>query len=96
MNDQERVPGGDNEEKMTAGKEESKADRFKRLATPRVGNAVKKIEIIGNLAGGNYEFSAEQVEKILGALRAAVEEVEKKFQKGLNRKGFNDQGKFHL
>ena len=85
-----------NEENVTGGKEESKADRFKRLAEPRVGNAVKKIGIIGNLAGANYEFTAEQVEKILGTLKTAVDEVEKKFQKGLNRKGYNDQGKFHL
>jgi hypothetical protein len=75
---------------------ESKADRFKRLAEPRVGNAIKKIEIIGNLASSNYEFSAEQVEKILSSLRTTVDEVEKKFQKGLSRKGFNDHGKFHL
>ena len=75
---------------------ESKADRFKRLAEPRVANAIKKIGIIGNLAGSNYEFTADQVEKILGSLKLAVDEVEKKFQKGLNRKGFNDQGKFHL
>ncbi len=75
---------------------ESKADRFKRLAEPRVGNAIKKIEIIGNLASSSYEFSTEQVERILGSLKASVDEVEKKFQKGLNRKGHNDQGKFHL
>jgi hypothetical protein len=81
---------------MPEPNEESKADRFRRLAEPRVSNAIKKIEIIGNLAGSNYEFTAEQVEKILSSLKAAVDEVEKKFQKGLNRKGFNDQGKFHL
>ena len=75
---------------------ESKADKFKRLAEPRVGSAIKKIEIIGNLASSSYEFSADQVEKILSGLKAAVEEVEKKFQKGLNRKGHNDHGKFHL
>ena len=75
---------------------ESKADKFKRLAEPRVGSAIKKIEIIGNLASNGYEFSADQVEKILTGLRATVDEVEKKFQKGLNRQGHNDHGKFHL
>jgi len=86
----------DNEENVTGGKEESKADRFKRLAESRVGNAIKKVGIIGNLAGSSYEFTAEQVEKILTTLRTSVDEVEKKFQKGLNRKGYNDHGKFHL
>lgn len=80
----------------TGGPEESKADRFKRLAEPRVENAIKRIELIGNLAAGSYEFTAEQVEKILTSLRLTVDEVEKKFQKGLNRKGFNDQGRFKL
>ena len=75
---------------------ESKADKFKRLAEPRVDNTLKKIKILGNLAGSGYEYSAEQVEKILTSLKSAVDEVEKKFQKGLNRKGFNDEGKFHL
>ena len=76
--------------------QESKADKFKRLAEPRVGNAIKKIEIIGNLASSGYEFSADQVDKILTSLRTTVDEVEKKFQKGLNRQGHNDHGKFHL
>ena len=75
---------------------ESKADRFKRLAVPRVDSTVKKIKLIGNLAGNSYEYTAEQVEKVLATLKAAVGEVEQKFQKGLNRKGFNDEGKFHL
>lgn len=38
-----------------------------------------------------YEFNAAQVEKILIGLKVATEEVEKKFQKDLNRQGFNDQ-----
>ena len=76
--------------------EESKSDKFKRLAEPRVDSTIKKIKIIGNLAAGSYEYNAEQVEKILTTLKTAVDEVEKKFQKGLNRQGHNDQGKFHL
>ena len=75
---------------------ESKADKFKRLAEPRVDSTIKKIKIIGNLSSGSYEYTADQVEKILTTLRTAVDEVEKKFQKGLNRKGYNDEGKFHL
>ena len=86
----------ENEENIPGGKEESKADRFKRLAEPRVGTTIHRIELIGNLAGSNYEYSAEQVQKIMETLRTAVDEVEKKFQKGLNKKGFNDQGNFKL
>ena len=75
---------------------ESKADKFKRLAEPRVQSTLKKIKIIGNLAGSGYEYNPEQVATILSSLKTAVGEVEQKFQKGLNRKGFNDEGKFHL
>ena len=83
-------------EMETPGKEESKEDRFKRLAEHRVNNAVAKVSLIGNLASSNYSFTAEQVQKILSTLRATVDEVEKKFQKGLSKKGFNDEGKFRL
>ena len=75
---------------------ESKADKFKRLAEPRVESTLKKIKILGNLSSSGYEFSAQQVDTILNSLKAAVDEVEKKFQKGLNRQGHNDHGKFHL
>jgi hypothetical protein len=81
---------------MTDPAAESKADKFKRLAEPRVDSTIKKIKLIGNLSASSYEYTNEQAQKILSSLRAAVDEVEKKFQKGLNRKGFNDEGKFHL
>jgi len=74
-----------NEENVAGDKQESKADRFKRLSEPRVANAIKKIGIIGNLAGSNYEFTAEQVTGIVTSLKAAVDEVEQKFQKKLDR-----------
>lgn len=76
--------------------EESKEDKFKRLAESRVNNAIAKIGLIGNLSSSSYGYNADQVEKIIAGLKAAVDEVEKKFQKGLNRKGYNDEGKFRL
>ena len=36
---------------------ETKHDKFKRLAMQRVTNALKKIELIGNLATSSYESS---------------------------------------
>ena len=84
------------DQEAAGGPEESKADKFKRLAQSRVNNAIAKIGLVGNLSSSNYEYDVQQVEKILGGLKLAVDEVEKKFQKNLNRKGFNDEGKFHL
>ncbi len=81
---------------MADDQQESKADKFKRLVEPRVESTLKKIKIIGNLSSSGYDYNAEQVEKVISSLKSAVDEVEKKFQKGLNRKGYNDEGKFHL
>lgn len=61
---------------------ETPEERFKRLATLRVNNALKKIKLIGNLAGPAYRYSDEEVTKIIQGLKFAVEEVEEKFKKG--------------
>ncbi|GEM_PF-607570 len=90
------MPNEENEESTADVSGESKEDKFKRLVEPRVSSTLHKIKIIGNLASNQYAFTADQVEKIMTSLRTAVDEVEQKFQKSLNRKGFNDQGKFKL
>ena len=69
----------ENEEKDVAG--ESKSDKFKRLASKRVVNAIQKIELITNLAGSSYEYTPEQVEKILTALQGSVDKVKAAFSK---------------
>ena len=69
----------DNEEKEVAG--ESKSDKFKRLASKRVVNAIQKIELITNLAGPGYESTPEEVAKILAALQASVDKVKAAFSK---------------
>jgi len=61
--------------------QESKHDRFKRLASKRVQNAVKKIELIGNLASPGYEYTQEDVEKIITALQATLDQVKDVFSK---------------
>jgi len=68
-------------ESQGAAAGETKNEKFKRLAAVRVNNALKKISLIGNLAGSSYEYSAEEVEKIISALRSCLGEVEEKFQK---------------
>lgn len=69
----------ENEVKDVAG--ESKSDKFKRLASKRVVNAISKIELITNLAGSGYEYTPEQVEKILNALQGSVDKVKAAFSK---------------
>jgi adenosylmethionine-8-amino-7-oxononanoate aminotransferase len=65
---------------------ETKAERFRRLATKRVNSALKRIQLIGNLASPNYEFTKEQVKKIVETLREAINEVEREFNKRLGEK----------
>lgn len=69
----------DKEEKSAAG--ESKSDKFKRLASKRVVNAISKIELITNLAGPSYEYTPEEVTKILAALQGSVDKVKAAFSK---------------
>lgn len=58
---------------------ETKAQRFVRLAKQRVPKAIKQIANIGKLSGGGYEYTSEQANKIVAALTAAVTEVKEKF-----------------
>ena len=65
---------------------ESKEERFKRLAAPRVNRALEKIGFIGNLASRHYAFTPEQAKKIIMALQGAVSDVERKFQNRIVKK----------
>ena len=69
----------ENEVDSVAG--ESKGDKFKRLASKRVVNAIQKIELITNLAAPSYESTPEEVTKILSALQSSVDKVKAAFSK---------------
>jgi hypothetical protein len=51
---------------------ETKAQKFSRLASKRVTKALKAIQNIGNLAGGGYERTPEQVKRIATLLNDAT------------------------
>ena len=61
--------------KASIPKDESKADRFVRVVTPRVGKAVKAIDLIGFCGGAAYEHTSKQVEEITAALYGAIKRV---------------------
>lgn len=54
---------------------ESKNDKFLRIALMRMPKVLKSISLVGNLAGSSYESTPEQKEKIVTALKSAVNEV---------------------
>ncbi|MGB2705938.1 MAG: hypothetical protein WBC74_03690 [Candidatus Omnitrophota bacterium] len=74
------------------GEGESKHDKFKRLATQRVTNAVKKIELIGNLSSSGYEYTPEEVEKIFISLQQTLDNTKGRFSKSKKE----ETGKFEL
>lgn len=61
---------------------ESKAERFVRLAEPRVSRACKAISLIGNFATGDYEYTEQQVDAMFAAMQEALVTARAKYRKG--------------
>ncbi len=61
---------------------ETKAQKFKRVAQPRFIKAVKAIQVLGNCASSDYEYTQEQIEKIEKTLHAEVDEIMARFYGG--------------
>ncbi len=60
-----------------------KAEKFRELATTRVRNAIKDLQLIGNLANTtNYEYTEDQVRKIFRALNAEMKALKARFESG--------------
>ncbi len=70
---------------------ETKAERFIRVVTPRIGKAVKAIDVIGFCAGSTYEYTPEQLVEIGNALVSAVNNLKAKFD---NKTSGQDSFKF--
>lgn len=77
--------------------DETKADKFVRLAEQRVPKAIKAIGNVGNLANkSGYEFTATQVDKIAGAIADAAQATHERFIAALNGKTAPASGGFKL
>lgn len=69
--------GGDGK---TIRTEAEKADTFKRLASIRASNALDALRGLGHLANAKqYKFEKEQIDRMVSALRASVDAIEKSF-----------------
>lgn len=66
---------------MEQGAQETKEQKFMRLATKRTQAALGKIKPIGNLTSSSYRYTPEQAAKIIASLRQAVDAVESQFNK---------------
>ena len=59
---------------------ETKAEKFIRIATPRVNSVIDKLDILANCAGSAYEYNEEQIESMFDAIRNAVDACYSQFQ----------------
>lgn len=64
---QQRRPG-----RKLVPRNETRHDKFVRLATYRVGLVLNAIRLVGQLSGVNYVFSPDEVDKIEATLQQAV------------------------
>jgi hypothetical protein len=63
-------------------------DKFVRLATKRVSNALKALQLIGNLSNrSNYSYTESDVQKIFRALQDELNTSKKKFDTAQKRNG---------
>ena len=75
-----------NEHVTFADATETPAVRFKRIARRRGMNAVKSIDLIGQLAQPGYQFDEAQIDRIAAQLRAAVDRAEQRLRIELDRR----------
>lgn len=63
-------------------------EKFVRLATKRVSNALKALQLIGNLSNrSNYDYTETDVQKIFKALHDELSASKKKFDTAQKRNG---------
>lgn len=65
---------------MVKSQSETRADRFKRLATQRTNAIIDKLRLLGNLSNkSNYEYSEEDIRKIMSAIDTQLKIIKARF-----------------
>ena len=68
---------------------ETKHEKFCRLAENRTNNVLKQLELLANLSNrGSYDYSQQDVDKILKAIKNAISNVEHAFKADTKNKKF--------
>ena len=61
---------------------ESKRERFVRLAETRTNKIINMVQLLGNCSNTSaYEYTDADVEQIFGAIEVSIREAKKKFTK---------------
>jgi len=67
--------------------QETRRERFVRVAERRTRNVIERLRILGNCANrGVYEYGATDVDKIFRALERELEQVRHKFDDRIKRR----------
>ena len=66
---------------LDANEGETKHDCFRRLAGKRMQKILRGLDQLGHLSGPNYEYSEAEMEQMVAALRARVDEVERRLRR---------------
>jgi len=73
--------------------QESKRDKFCRLAENRMNNILKQIELLGNLSNRNaYDYTDEDIQKMIKTLKVSVNNLEHCFNNEKKGKKFSLRG----
>ena len=71
-----------------SNKEESRRERFVRLAEARTNKIIDMIQLLGNCSNqSQYEYSQKDVTKIFNAIQAELDAAKKRFNKQDTKKG---------
>lgn len=61
-------------------KQDEKRERFRRLATYRTNQVLRKFKVLGNCANRSaYEYTEEEINKIFSEIERKLKEVKAKF-----------------
>ena len=65
-----------------ANQQETKRDKFVRLAEARTNKIIDMLQLLGNCSNASaYDFTQQDVEKIFSAIENEVREAKKKFNR---------------
>ena len=66
--------------KINIPENETKNEKFVRIASPRINAVIDKLNILSNCASSNYEYTEEQVKNMFQAISDAVDACYAQFQ----------------
>lgn len=68
--------------------QESKRERFVRLAEARTNKIIDMIQLLGNCSNqSQYEYTQKDVSKIFSAIQSELDDAKKRFNKQDSQKG---------